>query len=268
MSGDPTVSTGEIARLGGVGRAAVSNWRRRHDDFPEPVAGTASSPRFALTDVEAWLRRNGRSYRLSPADLAWQRLRPSGDDLHLAERVAAAGEYLLGRVDPAGAPVEPELRRVLDEFAAAVGPAAAFDELCARLRPVLRTRSEPGEETATAMARIALPGNGTLLDPACGTGGLLLAAAPRYAVGCCADPDQARIAAARLLLTGIDGRIDVVDAVRAGLPERLADGVVCDPPTDRSHGHADLAGDQRFGYGLPPRTEPELAWLQHGLAAV
>lgn len=281
VAGDPTVSTGEIARLGGVGRAAVSNWRRRHDDFPDPVAGTASSPRFALSEIEAWMRRNGRTYRLSPADLAWQRLRPAGNDLHLAARLAAAGEHLLAgdpvavallpaRTGHADVEIEPdpELRRVLDELAGAIGPAAAFEELCTRLRGVLRLRSEPSEETASAMARIALPGPGTLLDPACGTGTLLLTAAPERAWGCCADPDLARIAGARLLLTGIDGHIDAADAVRAGPPERLADGVVCDPPADRSHGDAELAADRRFGYGLPPRTEPELAWVQHSLAAV
>ena len=60
MAVDPTVSTGDIARLGRVGRAAVSNWRRRHDDFPAPVSGTASNPRFALSEVEAWLRNPQR----------------------------------------------------------------------------------------------------------------------------------------------------------------------------------------------------------------
>ncbi|SHL37555.1 N-6 DNA Methylase [Pseudonocardia thermophila] len=258
------MSTGEIARLGGVGRAAVSNWRRRHDDFPEPVAGTASSPRFALSEVEAWLRRNGRSYRLSPADLAWQWLRPRGDDLHLTSRLADVGDHLLHE----NRALRPELRRALDELVEAVGPAAAFEELCTRLRGVLRSRTEPSEETALAMARIALPRPGTLLDPACGTGGLLLTAAPRRAIGCCADPALARIATARLQLAGIDGQVHAVDALRDGPPDRLADGAVCDPPGDRSHTAARLVGDRRFAYGLPPRSEPELAWLQHCLAAV
>src|SRR3990170_6476822 len=100
MAPDPTVSTGDIARLGRVGRAAVSNWRRRYDDFPTPVSGTASNPRFALSEVEAWLRRNGKRYRLSAADRAWQRLLSDGAELLLPERPAAAGGDLLARPHP------------------------------------------------------------------------------------------------------------------------------------------------------------------------
>lgn len=54
------VTAAGIARLAGVGRAAVSNWRRRHADFPKPVGGTETSPSFALADVEAWLRAQGK----------------------------------------------------------------------------------------------------------------------------------------------------------------------------------------------------------------
>ncbi|HEX4703803.1 MAG TPA: SAM-dependent methyltransferase, partial [Pseudonocardiaceae bacterium] len=75
MSEDTTVNAGDIARLVDVGRAAVSNWRRRHDDFPQPVGGTASSPLFSLPEVEKWLRRNGKTYQVSLAERAWQRLR-------------------------------------------------------------------------------------------------------------------------------------------------------------------------------------------------
>ncbi|GAA4227931.1 hypothetical protein GCM10022254_16830 [Actinomadura meridiana] len=38
------VTASEIARLAEVGRAAVSNWRRRFDDFPDAVGGTPASP--------------------------------------------------------------------------------------------------------------------------------------------------------------------------------------------------------------------------------
>jgi hypothetical protein len=48
MDDDATVSAADIARLAGVGRAAVSNWRRRYPDFPPPVGGPASSPRVGL----------------------------------------------------------------------------------------------------------------------------------------------------------------------------------------------------------------------------
>lgn len=30
------VTAAEISRIAGVTRATVSNWRRRHDDFPAP----------------------------------------------------------------------------------------------------------------------------------------------------------------------------------------------------------------------------------------
>ncbi|MGH8967143.1 MAG: N-6 DNA methylase, partial [Actinomycetes bacterium] len=100
MAADPTVSTGDIARLGRVGRPAVSNWRRRYDDFPAPVSGTPSNPRFALSEIEAWLRRSGKRYRLSAADRAWQRLLSDGGELLLPDRLAAAGAHLLGRRDP------------------------------------------------------------------------------------------------------------------------------------------------------------------------
>src|SRR5690554_909616 len=52
---DQQVTAADIARLAGVTRAAVSNWRRRHDDFPSPVGGTSSSPLFALDQVREWL---------------------------------------------------------------------------------------------------------------------------------------------------------------------------------------------------------------------
>ncbi|MGC0331491.1 putative DNA-binding transcriptional regulator AlpA [Streptomyces sp. SAI-170] len=68
------VTAAGIARLAGVGRAAVSNWRRRHADFPKPVGGTETSPSFALSEVEAWLRRQGKLAEVPLRERVWQQL--------------------------------------------------------------------------------------------------------------------------------------------------------------------------------------------------
>ncbi|MFG2815398.1 N-6 DNA methylase [Streptomyces sp. NPDC048410] len=68
------VTAAGIARLAGVGRAAVSNWRRRHPDFPRPVGGTETSPSFALAEVEAWLREQGKLAEVPLRERVWQQL--------------------------------------------------------------------------------------------------------------------------------------------------------------------------------------------------
>ncbi|MBV2152291.1 N-6 DNA methylase [Kitasatospora sp. SUK 42] len=86
----------EIARLAGVGRAAVSNWRRRHPDFPRPVGGTDASPAFALAEVESWLRAQGKIAELPLLERAWQLVDilrdPAG---HPAAPLVEAGALLL-----------------------------------------------------------------------------------------------------------------------------------------------------------------------------
>ncbi|GAA3810564.1 N-6 DNA methylase [Streptomyces phyllanthi] len=75
MQGSGTeVTAAGIARLAGVGRAAVSNWRRRHADFPRPVGGTETSPSFALAEVEAWLRKQGKLAEVPLRERVWQQL--------------------------------------------------------------------------------------------------------------------------------------------------------------------------------------------------
>ena len=78
------MSAADIARLAAVGRTAVSNWRRRYPDFPQPVGGTPASPLFALAEVEAWLRAQGKMVEVPLAERAWQELwARAGDDLQL-----------------------------------------------------------------------------------------------------------------------------------------------------------------------------------------
>lgn len=65
----PLVGLIEIARRAGVRRPVVSDWRRRHADFPKPVAELAVGPVFWWPDVERWLVATGRSTNQDRADI-------------------------------------------------------------------------------------------------------------------------------------------------------------------------------------------------------
>jgi hypothetical protein len=280
-----TVSAADIARLADVGRTAVSNWRRRHPDFPQPVGGTPASPLFALAEVESWLRAQGKLLQMPLAERAWQELRAqAGDDLQLAAALADAGDLMAaglaaaapaawGAVSGGAVATEPVTGgAAVAELAAALGPADAFEILLRRFQEMQGRRSAATPpDIAELMA--ALAGSaGTILDPACGTGELLLAArdrgAARRLLGQDVAADAARLAGTRLRLDGADATVRVGDSLRgdafAGV---LADAVLCDPPFhDRGWDPDGLTADPRWVYGLPPRLEPELAWAQHSLA--
>ncbi|SEG59372.1 N-6 DNA Methylase [Nonomuraea solani] len=300
MSHDPTVNAGDIARLAGVGRAAVSNWRRRHDDFPQPIGGTANQPLFSLRQVESWLRRYGKSYQVSLGDRVWQRLKAAGD-LRLGELVAQAGA-LLTRPDTSGpgdspgaaGSLDPELAGLVLELAGELGALSAYEFLCERyLEAHSRQLSVTREDVAGLMVRLVRADGGTVLDPACGVGTLLLSTAapgaarpdgqaPGQTPGQTPAPAQGRtlgqelsetsaaITASRLRLRGVQASVVAGDSMRHdGFAGEKADAVVCDPPfNERAWGYEELTGDPRWEYGLPPRGEPELAWVQHCLTHV
>jgi hypothetical protein len=78
---------------------------------------------------------------------------------------------------------------------------------------------------------------------------------------------SALIAAARLRIRGVEAVIAGGDSMRQdGFAGTKVDAVVCDPPfNERAWGYEELTGDPRWEYGLPPRGESELAWVQHCL---
>jgi SAM-dependent methyltransferase len=58
-AGQGLVGPSDIADIADVSRSAVSNWRKRADDFPDPVAGTSAKPLFSREEVTAWLVKRG-----------------------------------------------------------------------------------------------------------------------------------------------------------------------------------------------------------------
>ncbi|WP_328910582.1 N-6 DNA methylase [Streptomyces sp. NBC_00234] len=125
------VTAAGIARLAGVGRAAVSNWRRRHADFPKPVGGTETSPSFALAEVEGWLRDQGKLAEVPLRERVWQQL--SGHPAGAVTALVHTGCALLLVRDRPTAWLE--IAAVSDERMAGVLPVAVEDVLTARFGP-------------------------------------------------------------------------------------------------------------------------------------
>jgi hypothetical protein len=71
-----------------------------------------------------------------------------------------------------------------------------------------------------------------------------------------------------LAMNELPGDIRAGDSLRQdAFPEVLADAVVANLPFGLTNwGHEELGYDRRWEFGVPPRTEPELAWVQHALA--
>ncbi|MFD5041938.1 N-6 DNA methylase [Streptomyces sp. NPDC058377] len=304
------VTAAEISRIAGVTRATVSNWRRRHDDFPAPSGGTDSSPLYDLVGVRKWLGARGHASTADPAEelRTTLRLHPGGGGMTGAllplvlatarhtpeERTALAGVSDAELVARAGGAVA-DLAELVPGAEAVHFAAPDADVLRALLRCVqddasgeaaLAVLAERELEDSAAsgtyrtpvqladlVARLVPGPYARVMDPACGSGSLLSAAARRGATvlyGQDSVPVQAQRSAVSLLLAAPDADITVRtgDSLRSdAFGGVTVDAVLCNPPYgDRDWGHDELAYDARWAYGVPPRAESELAWVQHALA--
>ncbi|WP_210740312.1 N-6 DNA methylase [Nocardia coubleae] len=267
----PTVAAAEISRLAGVTRATVSNWRRRHADFPAPVpGGSEKRPLFDLAEVQQWLRGHG----VTAADSPVQRLRTLLRSEVAPDEVVALMAFVADKRAKAADPVRKAIREAIDE----VGVTQTLAVLSERGLDGPSTGVYPTDQPVAALmadllAAATSPTPSSVLDPACGGGTLLLEAARIGATqlnGQDILPVQAGRTAAALgvLVPQAKSDIRAGDALLAdAFPETEFDAVISNPPySQRDWGADELALDPRWVYSVPPRGESELAWAQHALA--
>jgi predicted DNA-binding transcriptional regulator AlpA len=62
VNSDDLVGAHEIAQRLGMGRPqVVHEWRRRHKDFPKPIATLKTAMIWDWQDVKRWARKTGRA---------------------------------------------------------------------------------------------------------------------------------------------------------------------------------------------------------------
>ncbi|MBK3525367.1 MULTISPECIES: N-6 DNA methylase [Streptomyces] len=267
---DPLISGAEIARLAGVTRAAVSNWRRRHKDFPSPAGGSSSAPLFSLSDVQAWLAQQRKSHDVSDEVRLWQALRASFNDDMISGLSSVA--TFLSTGDPSG--LDAATASIVTSSAENATPSDVVDGLAERYQDSAR-RSGSDQVSSARIARAVahfagqLPDGATVFDPACGIGVLLTVVGDGDGVvirGQDIAPAAARFAQLRAELSGrADAVVQAGDSLRADAwPSLRADLVVCEPPAaGPDWGREELLLDARWELGTPSKAEGELAWLQH-----
>jgi len=234
-----------------VGRAAVSNWRRRYPEFPKPVGGTLTSPTFSLADVEAWLKETGKADQLATAG------RTKTGTQRVTEPTGSLGDPFDESVR-GGQPEVPE-RAVAD---------LTSGQLLARVMVSLLPRSiaeAPADDDAEAPV---------VVDPACFHGTLLLAVADRFGdrvrlAGQEIQESAAAVAALNLRghAHGVPYEIHVGYSLRDDQLDTYlgsAAAVVCEPPFDLPQWPStELTTDPRWEFGIPAPRDSELAWVQH-----
>ncbi|QGK68920.1 N-6 DNA methylase [Allosaccharopolyspora coralli] len=256
------LSAAEIARLAGVGRAAVTNWRKRHEDFPRPLPGSTGAARFDAELTRQWLRAHGKLGEQPLADILRDAAERLGDDLAVGD--AIIGATRARELESTGATGrEDDVVRLLAD-----SDVSTIEEFVADWAARRGVGPSPAPELADLMYRLS--GGGRVLDPFCRGGELLRpAAAQKYPVrGQCLDEVSARVTSAVLRLHADAARIDTGHALRADATEdEVFPAVLTVPPWgEKDWSGEDVQFDARWEFGLPPRTSSELAWVQHAVA--
>lgn len=242
------VSSADIARIADVRPTAVSNWRKRHEDFPRPIGGTEKSPRFNLSQVIGWLSEQGKSVEFPTTQRLRQAVDSAAEYVSLPRALAQVALMLRYGGTSSEDWDAPRWTKALRDARASLSlehpgflDTDSGDELVPAQIAMLRgartaVRATSGDDvvnelfesyfdeqpanslpsTPIPLARlmVELTGkpSGVFFDPACGAGATLAAAAAagiRNIAGQEADTDVAMVSALRL------------DAMRQRYPNNL-----------------------------------------------
>ncbi len=292
------LSASDIADLAGVSPSAVSNWRKRYHDFPQPIEHSGRWFRYRSDQVRAWLETHDRMAGL-PTDCQsfTDELERAVTSLqgHLAFTKAllvAAGVHatfvepedgeLLARVSELGIGV-----RVGSDLAQMVVVehelvAESYREIAESVVEVLNTRggrlveeSVTSPELCEFLAALNTPveaeeafrnqTNPVVYDPCAGLGRTLLAVGGQYAdaqlIGQELNPDYANLAGLLLVLNGYSPQIPAGDSLTfEGHPGLKADIGVAHPPLNVRLA-AGMGDDPRWLLG-DPKGDGANAWIQ------
>ncbi|MFL0580824.1 N-6 DNA methylase [Dietzia sp. 179-F 9C3 NHS] len=287
------VAASDIADLAGVSRAAVSNWRRRHADFPKQAGGTQTKPLYDLAAVKAWLSQQGYNVdRVSAEAKVWASMntlrgpyspeqsamivlglaaeRVMGDDVPASlelSHLTSSHEGDQNRIEQVRQVVasvdESDLASVVDfaleRTAGAEGRKGAWSDII-------------GTRTSHLLASVAAnhPG-GVVYDPACGIASALIDLADASTfddyIGHDINDRVLAIAKVRAALHRVPLQVAEGDILRTDPdPGLRADVIIAEPPFAMRMEADSRLTDPRFSFGAPPAISADTAWLQHAIA--
>lgn len=283
------VSPSDIADIAGVSRGAVSNWRKRADDFPQALAGSAAKPLFSREQVTSWLAGRGHDIKSDAGETAvWAAMNALRGELSVEESIDLILSLTCARKsDDSSTTIVPSDLRVSP--AALAGLTTAVDSVDKSelgraadflLERLVRSQGKVGADygfvgsrTSTLLAKLAASRPGDVLyDPACGIAVALIAAIdegarPSRVVGHDVNDRALRIAHQRALLHGAIIEFLATDVLREDADSALqADLIIAEPPFGLRLDASVRLTDARFEFGTPPRKSADTAWLQHVVA--
>lgn len=272
-----TVTLRDIALLaGGVTAPAVANWRKRFDDFPQPIGKDGRQPLFNREDVLAWLTANGKA--VDPTNTDDSLLAAVANLLRQTSDLDAVTQLGLTLNDPdfesGTTPVHgrfrDEIRRLRTRFTPNEVLIAVIDRLVHSSGRRFDEYRVPTRFSALIANISETPENAVLYDPCAGLGSTLAAAATSTSAlhGQELVPEIA--AAARQLLSSRDLHANIVegDTIREDkLANVIADRVLAVPPLNmRLDEGAVNDSDPRWTLRTPKKYESDVAFIQIALA--